>query len=140
MKAGENGKEFTISFPAKTITAPWFEEAVKKGALKVILFATKKIDPVADKGANYKNREVLFSTTAWWNKPLGNTPVFEAEAPAISVDNGYISVGDVYDSIEVYDLAGHLVANSVATQLQQGLYVVKINSRSRSYVSKIVVK
>ncbi len=140
VKAGENGKEFTITFPEKTITAPWFEEAVKKGALKVILFATKKIDPVADKGANYKNREVLFSTTAWWNKPLGNAPVFEAEAPAISVDNGYISVGCVYDSIEVYDLAGHLVANSVATQLQQGLYVVKVNSQSRSYVSKIVVK
>lgn len=66
------------------------------------------------------------------------TETILADAPQVSVAEGYITVQGAYDSIKVYDTAGALVAADA--QLAAGIYVVSLEANHRTYSYKVVVR
>lgn len=66
------------------------------------------------------------------------TETILADAPQVSVAEGYITVQGAYDSIKVYDTAGALV--TADARLAAGIYVVSLEANHRTYSYKVVVR
>jgi hypothetical protein len=131
-KATVNGKEFTITFPAKEIKADW-----KKEDLKVVLIAARELKSAK----TLVEREVFFSTSVGYGKNLSTTAAISAEnTPRVFINDGYISIQGWVNSFEVYDMSGRLVTNSTLYQLPAGKYVVHICNDFGSFAEKVIVR
>ncbi len=130
-KATVNGKEFTITFPAKEIKPNW-----KKENLKVVLFAGRELKSTKTAA----EREIFFSTNVGYGKDLATTTISTEDMPRVFINNGYVSIQGLINSFEVYDMSGRFVTNSTTYQLPNGVYVVRVNNDFGSFASKVVVR
>lgn len=90
--------------------------------------------------SNRRNRAVHTAETAQLGFPLANEPVAPAQAPIVTVEDGYLSIQGRVDAFELYDMSGALVTTSVETHLLPGTYIVRTFSDLRVYTSKVIVR
>ncbi len=132
-KALVEGNEFTLTLPAKVIDVAW-----KTEDLKLVLFATKQMAP--KNLYSYGEREILFSTNLTWGENiLSNPEIEEPKQPIFSVADGYISISEPMESVEIYAMDGSLIGRSCTVRLPSGVYIVKMMSKGKTLLSKVIV-
>lgn len=102
---------------------------------KVVAFAHSSVTQ-----SNRRNRTVHTAETAQLGFPLANAPVAPAQAPIVTVEDGYINIQGPVDAFELYDMSGTLVTTSVETRLLPGTYIVRTFSNLHVYTSKVIVR
>lgn len=92
------------------------------------------------KATNPQNRQVYVAETALLYHGLPIEAIHTTDAPTVTIENGYLTVHGTAETLEVYDMQGILVSDSVKTQLSAGVYLVRLQSDLRSYTYKVVVR
>lgn len=126
----KDDKTFELDLKDKEFKSEW-----KTEKMRVVLFLHRNLE-----NKEKTDRSVFSSATLYWNSELGLTEAYAPEEPIVVVENGYLAIIGVADSVEVYNMSGVLVANNITTPLAQGMYLVKVKNYSGTFVSKIVVR
>ena len=132
-KATVNGKQFEITFPAKAYEGTWKQEN-----MKIVVLGHRVLDTTTQ--TDYAQHNVLFSSNVAWNMATGIDEINNEQAPAVTVRDGYLHVNGHVGTVEIYNMDGSFVTNSLAQRLQQGIYIVKTETTNGKHTSKIVVR
>ncbi len=109
----------------------------KRDDLRVVIFVSKRLT-----NPNMSQRYVLTSQTLKLNetretKDESSTAIedLQKDKAIVYVRLGKIHIAGLYDSVEVYDLQGRLLARNLKQTYAQGIYIVKIikDGKAQSY-------
>lgn len=125
---------FTINLMTTEIDDTW-----KKENLRVVVFVNKNI-----RSTNKTERFVLTSKTLKIKDVKGEdsgktTAVvnLQSELPKLSLRAGKIFVQGAYDSIEIFDLEGRLIARDTEGSFAKGVYVVRLKHSGKTSIFKL---
>ncbi len=125
---------FALNLEEFKLNSAW-----KKDDLRVVIFLNKYI-----KAQDMSERYVLTSQTLKLNetrevKPKETTALedLEQDAPLVSASFGKIQIKGLYDSVEVYDLQGRLLAQDLKRNYPKGVYILKIKQEDKQYIHKL---